>query len=139
MKTYNILIYLFIGLFLLSCKKEESLNNKGEIKFYVNKAGNSKLKAYLAEPHLSYVLVTIENSLAEKVYDMEKIELFNFSDYYISKSLTLQVGNYKLTQFAVLDSAGKSIYATPVAGSPNADFVSHPLSIDFTITKDAYT
>jgi uncharacterized protein (TIGR02145 family) len=86
-----------------------------------------------------YVVVTIENSTGTKIYDAKKLELFNFNGSFISESLSLEVAEYKLTGFMVLDVNNTVIYSTPLEGSSLATQVGDPLPISFTVSKDQET
>jgi Concanavalin A-like lectin/glucanases superfamily len=138
MKSKFVLFSFLVGIFIFSCKKENSGNGKGEVQFNLIKQ-TSNLKSATNDPRASFVLVSIETLEGVKKFDKEKIELFSFGEGNLSKPISLEVGNYKLTEFAVLDSAGNVIYATPVTGSAKAYLVQHPLNIDFTVQKDIVT
>lgn len=85
------------------------------------------------------LVVTIEDDQGNVIYDQEQIELFNFSGTLAGEPLSLNPGNYRLTEFLVLDDQGIVIYATPVEGSEYAHLVNDPLPIDFIITTDETT
>lgn len=82
------------------------------------------------------LIVTITDDQGNVVYDQEQIELFNFSGTLVGEPLSLNPGNYQLTEFLVLDDQGVVIYATPIEGSQYAHLVNDPLPIDFTVTAD---
>lgn len=46
------------------------------------------------------------------------------------------IGDYKITEFFVVDVNNKAIYTTPLEGAPFAYLITDPLPINFTITKD---
>ena len=81
----------------------------------------------------SFVLLSIENSSGDIIYEKVKIELFLFNGSYLSESLSLPEGDYQLTEFFVLNDLEEVLYATPVEGSELAEFVDNPLPIDFSI------
>lgn len=85
------------------------------------------------------LIVTIEDDQGNVVYDQEQIELFNFSGTLAGEPLSLNPGNYQLTEFLVLNDQGEVIYATPIEGSEYAHLVNDPLPIDFIITTDQTT
>ncbi|MGC4022516.1 MAG: hypothetical protein QM734_11510 [Cyclobacteriaceae bacterium] len=84
----------------------------------------------------AYVLISINDSQSKVVYENKKLPLFSFGQGYLSENLQLNVGNYKLTKFLVLDASNKIIYATPLEGSELAKYVDAPLPIDFTVTEN---
>ncbi|GAB5522480.1 MAG: hypothetical protein Roseis2KO_03520 [Roseivirga sp.] len=85
------------------------------------------------------LIITIEDDQGNVIYDQEQIELFNFSGTLAGEPLSLNPGNYQLTEFLVLNDQGEVIYATPMEGSEYAHLVNDPLPIDFIITTDQTT
>ncbi|HEY5749538.1 MAG TPA: hypothetical protein VIU12_25900, partial [Chryseolinea sp.] len=55
---------------------------------------------------------------------------------YSSEALDLQAGNYELLQFAILDGAHKTLYATPKEGSALAPTIANPLPLGFVVSKN---
>jgi hypothetical protein len=126
-------------LFVNSCSKKDPANTNGKLQFSVAIKSNSSLKAAVALPAASYILVSIETSDGKSVYESEKIELYNFDGSYLSKTISISPGNFVLTKFLVLDNTGNAIYATPKKDSPKAYLVKNPLDINFTISADVVT
>jgi hypothetical protein len=84
--------------------------------------------------------LTVKTSAnAATQYTSEKIELYKMGDEYFSQKLSLKVGSYQLTEFFLLDATDAVIYATPLAGSLQAQHITNPLPIGFVITKDKIT
>ena len=79
------------------------------------------------------VLITIMNDQNQPVLTDKKISL-QFNGKYMSDTLILPNGNYKLTRFLVVDDTIKR-FATPIANSPKASVVQRPLSISFDLPK----
>jgi len=84
-------------------------------------------------------LVTIVNSDGEKVFDKEYLEFYHFGDAFVTRSLKLNVGNYNLTEFMLIDSTGTVLWATPAEGSRLAGMVNDPVPIQFTVYADNTT
>jgi len=78
-------------------------------------------------------LVTIVNVNGEKVFDKEYIEFFSFGNSFVTKSINLNVGDYLLSEFMLVDSASTVIWATPTEGSRLANLVSEPVPIQFSV------
>ncbi len=135
-----VLVFLF---FLPACKNNENINLavKQKVSFSFEQKelkvlSSTRQKVIAAKADARFVVVTIENSAGVKVYDTKKLELFNFNGSFISESLTLDVADYKLTSFLVLDANNSVIYSTPLEGAPLASRVTDPLPIGFTVSKD---
>ncbi len=65
-----------------------------------------------------------------------RLDVFNFSGHLISEPLCLEVGNYQLAKFIVLDENNNAIYATPLSGSEFEYAVEHPLPRPFAIENN---
>jgi len=64
------------------------------------------------------------------------LTLIDFSGEFITQSLPLAPGNYKLSKFIVLDENDQAIYATPLSGSSKAHLVSTPLPYAFSTASN---
>ena len=139
MKNLLLTSLALTGILFTSCnKKENSKNASGKIEFTVSTQSNKALKSALAV-NASSILISIEDTSGKSIYDSEVISLINFNGTYISQPISLNIGNYNLTKFMVIDITGKVIYATPVKGSSKAYLVQNPLPISFTISENNTT
>ena len=136
----TVLVFLF---FLPACKNDNNIDlpAKQNISFSfeqieVQILSSARQKVAASKADARYVVVTIENSTGTKIYDAKKLELYNFNGSFISESLSLDVADYKLTSFLVLDVNNIVIYSTPLEGSALANQVIDPLPINFTVSKD---
>lgn len=132
-------IFLALTVFVLlsGCDHDSSQDlKKGfvQLSFSMNEGGRTK-----DAPEPAFVLLSIVDSKANLIEENKKLPLYRFGSGYVSESLQLVKGHYKLTKFMVLDAANNVIYATPVEGSPNAGLVNDPLPIDFIITENGST
>jgi hypothetical protein len=82
------------------------------------------------------VLVTLEDASGEVVHQLLQLAVHSFGSSYVSESLDLPVGGYRLTQFLVVDASGTTRYAAPVEGADPAILarVSQPLPIPFAVS-----
>jgi hypothetical protein len=128
--------------FFNSCRNDDTLlpeNGDGTVAFSlsaVTRENTGGRVSATATP--AAALISIKDNhgnLSENI----RLSITPFGQGYISENLSVKAGDYKLTQFVVLDSASKIIYATPVAGSDMARFITNPLSIAFTVSRDAST
>ena len=136
----TVLVLLF---FLPACKNADNIDLpvKQNISFSfeqkeVQILSSAIQKVAASKTDARYVVVTIENSTGTKIYDAKKLELYNFNGSFISESLSLDVADYKLTSFLVLDVNNTVIYSTPLEGSALASQIIDPLPISFTVSKD---
>ncbi len=115
--------------------------NTGQVSFsYDQNSPDSSHARYsiagpINAPAASAVIVTIQNADGDMVYNARSIQLISMNGTYITEPIDLVVGQYRLTQFIVVDGSGNSLYATPVEGSHLANFnlVNDPLPINFSV------
>jgi hypothetical protein len=134
LRPWALLTILF--LFVISCENEEPSVKKGTLSFSfdANSASSNGRKA--AQDDVKSLLVTIENTSGVKVYDRKQITLYSFGAEFISEPIELPSGDYRLTEFFVLNADNEVTYATPLEGSKLAHLVDDPLPIEFTIIRD---
>lgn len=72
-------------------------------------------------------------------YVSKKMDFFKLEGSYISGKINLPVGNYKVTEFLLVDNNNNVMFVTPVKGSQQAQNIQNPLPIDFEIIKDELT
>ena len=66
-----------------------------------------------------FAMVTIVNELNQPVVTNQKVALNHF-DKYVTDTLTLASGQYKISRFIIVDKNGHTRFATPVSGSEMA-------------------
>lgn len=148
MKTFTLIKWFFIGMIIFptfSCSvtddEKDNSNDTGKVEISINfsetnvKAiGISSLKT--SETTIKSVVISMTKKDGTVVYDKESISLLNMNGYYIASPISLNVGEYALTEFLVMDDSNNVVYAAPLAGSEKAYLVESPLSIDFEVKKD---
>ncbi len=145
MKNLTQLFLLPLLLITAACKKTEQqkVTQPGHVKFgMVNatKVGSANGKPVtLGEVVPAFVLLSITDAQGKAIETDKKIALYAFGGSFVSESLSLKPGNYKLGKFLVLDAANKIIYASPLSGSPQAQYVNNPLPLGFSITENGST
>src|SRR5688500_5121863 len=122
------LISLF-SLLLFSCENEDNRPQKGKVEFTFRDISQSGSGRKSSES-VRHLLITVEDLSGNTIYDKKKIELLGFGDEFISEPVEFQPGNFRLTEFLVLDESGNVRYATPLEGSTLADLVEDPLSAE---------
>jgi hypothetical protein len=131
MKTFikNILLILLLS---FSCQPEENVsppNGYATFSFDERHQAHGRDKE---KPTPAYVLLSLQGTNGDKREEI-KLSLFSFGTDYLSEKLELSTGSYQLTQFVVLDSSNRVIYATPYEGSELSQFVLDPLPIEFIV------
>ena len=139
-KVYYLFITIIIaGLNLTSCKKESySEIAQAQLEFSLILQPTNDLKS-VSVSEASTIIITIEDANGKVIKNSEKLELYNMSGSYITKPISLQTGDYKLTRFFVLDSENNVLYASPLQGSENAYLVEEPLPILFEAAENSVT
>lgn len=128
---------------LVSCNKEKEVIDQtgGQLKFeFQEKINDLKSAGIIVSTDSIYsAVISIENEQGAKILNMKAIELLNMNGHYISTPISLNAGNYKLTDFLLTDRNNRVLYACPKEGSNQAKLVNHPLNMDFDIRKDEVT
>ncbi|HAM99055.1 MAG TPA: hypothetical protein DCQ26_10645 [Marinilabiliales bacterium] len=128
---------LFSCFFLNSCK-EENTSNQGKIEFSV--INNSTLKSSQSLENVEKIVLTIQHSDGSSTpYTQAEVNLYRMNGIYFTQSLILETGSYQLTEFYLIDSIGNTVYAAPLAGSLQAQNVTQPLPIEFTVSENETT
>ena len=142
MKSKIYLALLFIVV-LISCNKEKEVlkDSGGQLQLAFQERINELKSAGIVSTTDSIyaAVISIESQQGEKVFNMKTVELLNMNGHYISAPISLNAGNYKLTDFLLKDKNNRILYACPKEGSNQAKLVDHPLDIMFNINKDEVT
>ncbi len=128
-------LILLVAFAFSSCEKNSD-TSKGTAKFSIASIEqSSQLKSAWADTALvSYhLLVSVEDSDGSSVLTDHLVPVYLFGPGYISEELEMNEGDYRLTEFMLIDPSGEVIAATPVEGSPLAYLVKNPLPMDFSI------
>jgi uncharacterized protein (TIGR02145 family) len=152
MRTYLINTFpigcLIMLLAFFACKKED--NNVSQLDYDVsfsvqleNSANSVNLKSSQVHNTIKNahgVIITILNKNGSPTnYTSYELLIQKMNGIYYTKPILLKSGNYKITEFLVLDAADSTILVAPIKGSPQAQNVTVPLPIDFTVSKDSGT
>lgn len=134
-KVIKYVLMVAIALLAMSCDKDEAIVKKsGRVTFSFSKKEISGGRAETTGTP-SFIYLNVENAAGQVILENKKLNLLGFGEGYVTENIPLTVGSYKITSFIVLNENNHAIYATPVAGSPKAQFVSTPLPISFTVTE----
>lgn len=121
---------------LFSCENENEVifQDKGLLEFSFTATTGSNLRTQNSAA--SYLLVSIADTNGKSVVSRQKIKLYSFGESILSEPISLNIGNYFLTEYLVLDDQESVIYATPKKEAKLDYLVEFPLPIEFVITKD---
>jgi hypothetical protein len=147
MKTLSRLFLpvLAISSFLLFNSCEKTSNDRvetGKAAFSISSPLSSDVKSatLLDSLTLSYqLMISLEDMAGNAVITDKLIPLYIFGTTFISEEIELKTGEYILTKFIVINTAGTVVYATPKTGSPLAYLCNKPLPISFNILPKQVT
>ena len=131
MLTRTVIVF-FMSISLLSCKKDkDQVVAQNRVSFgYQSKTGFGG-RAESETPHL--IRLSVETEEGESIWNDKELVLNAFGQEYVTESVQLELGNYVLTSFLVINDVGEVIFAAPLEGSDQAAVVSHALPIDFEV------
>lgn len=135
---------VFLALFsLYSCEKRSADNGSGTAEFSISsldEKGFAKSALSDDSAQVSYqILFSVEDVEGNPVFTDKLIPLYQFGTGFVSENIEIESGEYRLTRFMIINTAGTVVFAAPVAGSPMAYLVNRPLPIDFTIKAGEVT
>lgn len=133
---------LILGLFaaMIGCQSDdETTVTQGSVQFEIldRSSSNSGGREQADEP--SSIVLSINDASGQTVIDNQEFNITPFGNSFLVDPILLDIGNYELTQFLVLDDTGAVILATPLQGSVLASLVDNPLPVAFTISSDQVT
>lgn len=137
--TYvRICLASFLIIVLISSCEDHKVSKKtGTVEFTFSEvitSSGGRLKQ-----DISSILISIRGASGDMIHERKKISLFQFDGQYLSEPIALNVGNYTLTEFIVLNENGTAIYASPLEGSPLAHIVDDPLPMSFSVATESVT
>ncbi|MBN1184798.1 MAG: fibrobacter succinogenes major paralogous domain-containing protein [Bacteroidales bacterium] len=147
---FNIILVIFtITIGFNSCEKEEKteLPSSGyEVTFAIDVQNlkstftvKNALDCYNLD-EADKVILTIQNSDGSSTkYTSSELKIQIMNGYYYTQKVVLKTGDYKLTEFLILNASGSTIFASPIAGSQEAQNVAHPIPISFSVIKNVTT
>ncbi len=139
-KLFASISIVLILIMSFSCQHEQQHepNIKGEALFSFSSVA-TEAKSMMKSSDIdnaASIIVSIKNAEGVLVCNLEQLPLIKINGSFITRPISLLIGNYELTQFIVADAQGNALFVAPIQGSPNAYLVSSPLPIAFTIAKD---
>ena len=121
------------------CNQEDVSSKVEKIKFAISISPselNPGGKVKVALPPDATVLLTVESSTGDPVLTQHPVKVYAFGSSYVTDPVELAPGNYKITDFLVIDESSTILFAAPKKGSPLAQAVSNPLPRSLHISKN---
>jgi hypothetical protein len=131
----NCVQLLLMLMVTISCQDDSRIaQNQG--KFQISFSAGNSPSGGRAKTTPSSLLVSVKDSEGTLIIEKLSITLFKFGEEYLSEPISLETGNYSLSEFLVLDENNAARYATPLEGSELAHLVTDALPIHFVIEED---
>jgi hypothetical protein len=142
-RTILVPLALFSMAGLNSCEINNNDDTaKGTAEFSVSLPSEASKKS-IADTDTSklslQVLVSVTDLAGNPILTDKMIPLYSFGTDYVSESVEIKTGEYKLIKFMVINTSGEVIFAAPLAGSPLACLCNTTLPMSFTITGGQVT
>lgn len=127
-----------------SCQKDLDFGEKSEVSFNVlTKSAVLKSNSALKDLQVNTlsdadkIVITIQHFDGTPTdYTQYEMNIFLLGNDFITSKIALLTGDYKLTEFYVLNESGSVIFAAPLEGSVLAQNVDDPLPIEFSVNKN---
>lgn len=132
-KLYFALLLLMFAFISCTSPFENTENGQIQLSFSAVDESSDIAQALSSELNPSSLLISVESDTGDVLLSDHTMDLIRFGNEYVTETLALPVGDYKLTKFMVLNESNEAIYATPTADSDLASLVNNPLPINFSI------
>ena len=132
-------------LLLWGCNEEESvIVQQGSVQFSIlekiaSNTGGRSVNGRTTSETPAKIIVSITSSTGASIIDRGEFDVFSFGNAFLVEPILLETGDYRVSEFLVLDENADVILATPIEGSVLASLVDSPLSTAFSITPDMVT
>jgi hypothetical protein len=140
--TKSVLFGLML-IFVFSCEKEEESNRqliiegpKVNISFSFPE---SKLKSgdNCGLDDAVSAIITIQKKDGEATeFTSTPIDIYKMNGMVFTQKIALEVGEYELVEFLLINNQGEVLSAIPMEDSPLAEYVDDPLPMDISVAKD---
>lgn len=128
---------------LSSCQKNAENFGKGTAEFSISLPGDEgllKSASLLDSGAISYqLMISVSDMEGNSIFTDKLIPIYEFGTGFVSESIEIKAGEYKLTKFMVINPSGSVIYASPLAGSNLAYLTNRPLPMVFNIIPGTTT
>ncbi len=135
------LLSISLILLIFGCTKKDDVSSDSlqEVKFNPSFLEEETSRINTDLDGVEKILFSIMSG-EEDIFHLEEIELYKLPDgEFFSAPFLLSEGSFQLTFFALVDTEGDIQYVTPLANSDMAQYVDHPLPINFSVTNNETT
>jgi hypothetical protein len=124
-------------IFLFSCAEDEKLDSRTlQLTFsFTTEENNGSRTTPVDLPGSTSILISLETNSGAVVLEQLQMSLRKEGETYVSEPLDLPVGNYKVTDFLIVDDGLDVLYATPRKGSPLSAEIAQSLPYSFISAK----
>jgi hypothetical protein len=137
------LVLIPLSLLVQTCSNDDAERaTPGNIQFAFQVDGaaeSGRTAEELVIPPGSNALISVKKHNGQIVYTRKPVEILAFGKGYITSPLAMAWGGYYVTDFLIADADNNIIFATPLAGSPLASLIDHPVPFYFAIQADRVT
>lgn len=126
-------VLLLIIVTFFSCEnvaEKESPAKAVQFSFSNNNSSNRTL-----ETDVSKIIISINQNDVSK-YNLKELSIAKVNNSYISEPLNLEVGDYTITDFVVVNAEYETVYITPKSNSDLSALVEHPLPYSFSVSTE---
>jgi hypothetical protein len=134
-KLRSLIVSVLVLISFSQCKEDNVKPALGDVQFSFNDEGKDNSGGRLTEAfEPAILLLSVQTPTGSAVVTLDEFQLYQFqTEGYISDALQLPAGEYKLTDFVVLNKDRQAIAATPKEGASMAELVTDPLPISFEV------
>jgi hypothetical protein len=127
----NKLVLALAAIVMFACDREDTPSDlTGGISFVVTQSTPGAGRKQTLTPEK--LVVSVEDNEGKTILDNKVLALSLKDHLYITETLSIQPGQYKITKFLVV-SGETAAYATPKTGASKASLISNPLPVDFSV------
>lgn len=83
-----------------------------------------------------FALISVKSSNGSSILNRERVNLIHVNGSYSTSEITLKVGNYRLTEFIVVDENDVVLSMVPYESSAMSQFVANTLPIAFEVSEN---
>jgi len=135
MKAYSAkFLVITLILVLSSCRREIneiSSNSNLTFSIEIEDKENGRVESAMVDA----VFISIKDSEGKYIYNMERLNLIQVGQDYLTDNIELSTGDYVLEDFLITDENDSTLYLTPKSGSEYADLIERPLPISFKVSS----
>ncbi len=138
LKILVVTCLISISVFWYACQKESDNFENVEVSFNVISKSTSNLKSTQAYDLIDAdrIIITVQESDGSPTdYTQYELKVYKMGDSFITNKITLPFGEYKVTEFYVVNDSDSITFACPIEDSPMDFNVSDALPVFFDVME----